>query len=280
MTEWKNTDEWTPPNGERVLVFVGKGNPPRTEISKFNLALGRWDGFDVDEITHWAEMPTFPPLAVVEKSFVFSLSKERQQELLDHLADKFESDYAKFCVVSLALDIECYEINEETIAWTDADYRRKSDASHAAWQLYSQCRDNPRLKRYAAYCWVLASELMVTRSTASLASRRSMPGQAACPRAWGCSSATCTWRQRCAASRWMNPSPAGEGASGLLAKSKSLKAAYGDSTGNCQNRRTTGRSGSRTCSAHTKPACGYRERRTGCMQSLTRLTGFHLTRRA
>lgn len=161
MTEWKNADEWMPPNGKRVLVFLGKGNPPRTEISTFNLTHQRWDSFDVDEITHWAEMPAFPSLAAVEQSSALPLPKKCQQELFDHLITKFDPDYAKFCVVSLALDIESYEINEEILDWTDEDYRRKSDASTAAHRLYRQCRDDPRLEKYAAYCWALSSDLMV-----------------------------------------------------------------------------------------------------------------------
>lgn len=167
MTEWKSADEWMPPDGKRVLVLANRGDKPLIEISTFNLVESRWDGFDVDEITHWAEMPGFPPLAVIEQASPLPLPQKRQQELFDHLVKELEADYAAFCVCSLAFDMEAYSITDQNTAPTVADYRKVMDASHDARRLYRLCCDYQHLEKYAAYCWALSNDLMIDAKDAS-----------------------------------------------------------------------------------------------------------------
>lgn len=156
MTEWKSTDDWMPPGGKRVLVFV-KDDAPHIEISTFNLALYKWEGFEGKDITHWVEMPGFPPVIKPESSI--QLSEKRQQELLAHLIDKFDEEYAVFCVFSLASDMEEFSSAGQYIDWEFSDYRKRMDASQAAHRLYRLCRDTPGIEKYFPTCWALSSDL-------------------------------------------------------------------------------------------------------------------------
>lgn len=129
--EWIDAKEKVPSLNTPVLVVVSNKH---FQVSSFD---GSWKGLESKKVTHWTRLPSFPVRSQPEISL--SLSKERQEELFNHLERKFDQEYADFCIQSLDADIDEYNLGDVYYDATFKDYREIQDASNDAYALADLC---------------------------------------------------------------------------------------------------------------------------------------------